>query len=375
MEKCIGIINSGVKKSTFGSLADTRPDYMLPYAGRYRIIDFSLSTMTFHNISNVVVYGGKHIRSTLDHLGIGQPWELNRRRNGLVVFPPVYDSELVVPTDIASYFKTLPFFEYSNLKNIYLDDPMTIIKMELDEAYEMFVEQDLDVLFFYKRQKDTEGKYINARKLIIDSDGKLVNIGQNLGTQDEFDLYLGKLFIKKDVFMDLVKEAVEKSNALTIRQAIINNKEKLKIGTYGVDGHVEVIRDLTSYYEANMNLLNKDIYHELFYDKHLIFTKSKDEPSTLYKESSRVKNSLIANGCIIEGQVENSILFRGVKVGANSIIRNSIIIQKTEIGNDAVVVNVISDKYGRVENEVTVVGNAKQPYVIKKGLTIRKVEE
>ncbi len=375
MEKCIGIINSGINAGTYGTLCETRPDYMLPYGGRYRIIDFSLSTMTNHNISNVVVYGGKHIRSTLDHLGIGQPWELNRRRNGLVIFPPVYDSDLVQPTNIATYYKTLPFFEYSNLQNIYMDDPMTIIKMQMDEAYEKFIEEDLDVLLFYKKQIDTEGKYLNARKMTVDNDGKLLNIGLNLGTQDEFNLFLSKFFIKKDVFIKLVKEAVEKANALTLRQAILNNKDKLKIDIYHIDGHVEVIRDLSSYYDANMNLLNKDIYHEVFFDKNLIYTKSKDEPSTLYKDYSRVNNSLIANGCIIEGDVENSILFRGVKIGKGTIVRNSIIIQKTEIGEDSVVVNVISDKYGVIDDGVTVVGHPKQPYVIRKGQRIRKVEE
>ncbi|MDO5718357.1 MAG: glucose-1-phosphate adenylyltransferase subunit GlgD [Tissierellia bacterium] len=375
MEKCIGLINSGVNNGAFSSLCGIRPDYMLPYGGRYRIIDFALSNMTNHNISNVVVYGGKHIRSTLDHLGNGQSWELNRRRNGLMIFPPIFESDLVVPTDISIYFNSLRFYEHSPLNTVFMDNPMTIIKMDMDEAYDKFIEEDLDVLIFYKRQKDTEGKYLNASKVILDDAGELVNIGTNLGTEDEFNLFLGKTIIKKDVFIDLVKDSVEKSNAHTMRKAIMNNKEHLKIGTYHVDGHVEVIRDLRSYYEANMNLLVPDIYHEMFFGRNNIYTKSKDEPSTIYKDSSKVSNSLLANGCIIEGHVENSIIFRGVKIGKDAIVKNSIIIQKSVIGADSIIVNVIVDKYGVVEDGVTLVGNPLQPYVIAKGKTIGKAEE
>ncbi|MDO5689518.1 MAG: glucose-1-phosphate adenylyltransferase subunit GlgD [Tissierellia bacterium] len=372
MEKCIGVINSGVTTEIFDTLCKTRPTYMLPFAGRYRLIDFALSNMSNHNVSNVVVYGGKNLRSTLDHLGNGQSWELNRRRNGLFVFPPIYHSDMIVPTDIANYYNTLTFYEHSTQKNMFIDNPMTVVKMDLQDAFEKFIEEDLDVMLFYKTQKDPDGYYLNTSKIILNEQGKLLNIGMNLGTENEFNLYLGKMLIKKDLFITLVKEAVEKGNAHNLRQAIINNKHILKIGTYHLDGHVEVIRDTRTYYQANMNLLNPDIYHELFFGRNMIYTKSKDEPPTTYKSTSKVNNSLIANGCIIEGHVENSIVFRGVKIGKDSIVRNSIIIQKSSIGSDAIVVNVITDKYASIGDGVTVVGNPLQPYVVGKSQVIVK---
>lgn len=375
MEKCIGVINSGFTNETFNSLCKTRPVYMLPFGGRYRIVDFSLSSMSNHNFSSVLLYGGKNIRSTLDHIGNGQPWELNRRRNGLMIFPPVVENEFEKQSNILVYYQTLPYFEYSKNENIYIDNPMTIAKINLDLPFEKFKKENLDVLLLYKRQKDFTGKYINCDKLILNENGELHNIGINLGTENEFNLYLNKAFIKKDAFIRIVKDATERGDASNLRNGFINHKDSLRIGTYEVKSHVEVVHDLTSYYQANMNLLDMSIYDELFTGEYPVFTKSKDEPSTLYAEDSKVCNSLIANGCIIKGHVENSIIFRGVNIGPNAIVKNSIIIQKSQIGESSIVVNVISDKYGVVKDGVTVVGSAIQPYVIKKDMVIKKGQQ
>lgn len=374
MEKCIGVINSEITNETFGTLCGTRPDYMLPYGGRYRIIDFSLSTITNNKISRVVVYGGTHLRSTLDHIGNGQPWELNRRRNGLFIFPKIFDEGRFQDSDIVKYYRTLPFYEDSDASSIYMDNPMTIVNVNLKAAYEKFVKENLDVLFIYKMERDDEGKYLNTNKLILDRDGDLVNIGVNLGTENTINLFLGKFFIKRQIFIDLVKDSIEKSNAQTLRKAILNNKDKLKIGVMETESHVEIIRDVRSFYEANMNLLKPQIYKEVFFSGNMIYTKSKDEPSAIYMENSKVNNSLIANGCMIDGFVDNSIVFRGVKIGKNTIVRNSIIMQKSIIGSESVVVNCIADKNSAIADGVTVVGNPMAPYIVQKGLNIRKDE-
>ena len=228
------------------------------------------------------------------------------------------------------------------------------------------------MLLVYATVEDPLGAYLNMNKLILDSNGSLVNVGINLGTQDVVHLYLSKMFIKKKVFIDIVKDSIEKGNARTMIQAVMNNKSRLKIGTCQVNCHIEMIRDLVSYYRANMALLDPDIYNELFHTGGMVYTKSKDEPSTLYKEGARVSNSLVANGCIIEGQVENSIIFRGVRVHKNAIVRNSILIQKTQVEEGAVLINTISDKYSTVRANVSLVGSPVNPFVIAKNQIIER---
>lgn len=373
MDNCLGIISVDNGDNNFGSLCKNRPVYMLPFGGRYRLIDFTISNMVNHGIRTVAVYTGEKIRSTMDHLGNGKPWELNRRFNGLFLFPPVINGEYGSNIgDIAQYYSTEQFFEQAKEEYVFINHPNFLAKVNLTEAFKFFKESNADITLIYKRQNDPWGEMINCDKIHMDSNGNLINIGINLATEKEFNHFIGMGFIKKSLFMEIVKKSIEKGNANYFKDAMLLNKDRLRINTYEHKGYVESIRNLKSYYEANINLLDKDISRELFFEGGSVYTKSKDEPSTFYKESSNVQNSLIANGCIIEGDVENSIIFRGVKVGKGAIVKNSILMQKSEVLADAIVVNTILDKYATIGTGIRIAGSTVMPYVVEKYQKIRK---
>ncbi len=371
MQNLLGIINSvDSRVNRFESLTNKRPDYMLPYGARYRIIDFTLSNISNYNLSNVMLFGGRNIRSTLDHIGNGKSWELNRRNHGLSINPPSYDIGVELLSEIKSYYNAIDLIFTAKQENIYVSDPMTIAKINIDEAYEEFLEKDYDIMFVYKNLNDSDMKFLNTRKLILDGD-KVVSVGENLGTEVNFNMFINNLFIKKSVFIELISKSIEHGNANTLVDAIELNRNEYKIGAYKTDVFVEMIRDAASYYQANLNLLKPEIYEEVFYTGGMILTKSKDEPSTLYKSYSKVGNSLVANGCIIEGHVENSIIFRGVNIGKNTIIKNSVLIQQSEVGDDAVVINSILDKYATIDDGVSIMGTGGNPYIVAKNERIR----
>lgn len=373
MDNCLGIISMASGDNNYGSLCKNRPVYMLPFGGRYRLIDFTISNMVNHGIRTVAVYTGEKIRSTMDHLGNGKPWELNRRFNGLFLFPPVYNQDYgPYLGDIAQFNSTEVFFEQTREEYIFMNQPNFISKVDLSKAYNHFIDSKADITIIYKRESDPWGDLINSHKIHIDKDGNLINIGINLATEMEFNHHIGMLFIKKEVFMDIIKRSIERGDAIFFKDAMLLNKDRYKINTFEHKGHVESIRNLKTFYDANLNLLNKDISRELFYEGGAIFTKSKDEPSTLYTESSNVQNSLIANGCIIEGDVENSIIFRGVKIGKGAIVKNSVVMQKSQVHDNAIVVNSILDKYAVVGKGVRIAGSAAMPYVVDKYQEIRK---
>lgn len=319
-----------------------------------------------------MLYAGKNVRSTLDHIADGKNWDLNRRSNGLLINPPSFDESTNNRSELITYFDSLPHYEYSNTPSLYIENPMTIVKMNIAKAYDAFKDNDYDVMLIYKAVDDEDNKYNGMNKVLLDSNRNFINVGINLGTENKINLYLGRMFIKKKVFMDVIKDAVEKGNAQTLIQAIMNNRSRLKIGTYAVDTYAEVIHDTLSYYRANLNLLDREVYDELFFKGGMVYTKSKDEPSALYKEGSKVTNSLIANGAIIEGQVENSVIFRGVRIHKNAVVRNCVLIQKSEIEEDAVLVNAILDKYARVCRGVAVAGAGNHPYVVGKNAVIMR---
>jgi glucose-1-phosphate adenylyltransferase len=188
-------------------------------------------------------------------------------------------------------------------------------------------------------------------------------------------LFLGSVFIKKSFYLKIVRDAIETGTANYLKEALLNNRRKYKFNTFEHEGHVESIRNVKNYFDANMNLLDSEIYKELFSNYGTVYTKTKDEPSTFYKDEAKVSNSLIANGCILDGNIQNSVIFRGVKIGKNAIVKNSILMQKAVVEEGAVIVNAIVDKYTRIEKGVEVIGNQTVPYVVEKNLRIGKEDK
>ncbi|NLD17712.1 MAG: glucose-1-phosphate adenylyltransferase subunit GlgD [Tissierellia bacterium] len=373
MDNFIGILNNTNLEANFNSLCKNRPVYMLPFASRYRLVDVCISNMVNNGIKTVAIYTGEKIRSTMDHLSDGKPWNLNSRFQGLFLYPPI-TQELSIERlgDLADFYSTLSFLETAREENVMVQDSNVIFMKNLDEAYKKFTENDADILMMYVKQSDSAGEYVNTDKLHLDQQGYVTNIGINLGTETEFNMYINTLFIKKEVLINLIKESVEKGNASSLKDAIIKNKNTLNIMSYPVSGFVEIIKDSRTYFHANLSLLDMNKFKELFINNGRVMTKTKDEPSTIYRDYPEVENSLIANGCEIEGDVENSIIFRGVKIGKNAIVKNSIIMQKTVIEEGAVVVNSIIDKYSIVEKEVSLVGSVNQPYIVGKSEVAEK---
>jgi glucose-1-phosphate adenylyltransferase len=147
---------------------------------------------------------------------------------------------------------------------------------------------------------------------------------------------------------------------------IIENRNNLTICDYQYTGYASVIDSISSYYKHSMDMLNPTIWNEIFLNNRPILTKAKDEPPTKYGKTAQVKNSLIANGCKIEGHVENSIIFRGVHIGKDTVIKNSVIMQKSHIGDECLLDNVIADKDVKVEQSAVIKGSALLPYILRK---------
>lgn len=369
LESCLGIISFEDIGSELGVLCKNRPVYMMPFAGRYRLVDFTLSNMINHGLLTIAVFTGKSIRSILNHLGDGKPWDLNRKTSGLSIFPPLFDDEKKQSGDIYQYYTTKNFFINSKEKYIIIANPNILSKVNLSDVFKHFLNTNADITLVYKKQDSSDG-YINTDNLVIDDEGKFINIGINSGFEPQFNLFMHMYFIKKDVFLQIIDEGMRTGEDLYLKQAIINSKDKYNINSYEYKGYAEYIKGVRSYYNANMALLDSKIFNELFLKGGTILTRSRDEPSTFYDSKSRVKNSLIANGCIIEGEVENSILFRGVKVEKGATVKDSILMRGAVIKKDAVLVNTILDKYVTVEIGSNIMGIKSNPYTAEKNLII-----
>lgn len=374
MQNIIALIySSDYSQKAYHGLCDVRPDYMLPFGARYRIIDFSLSNITNYNISRVVLYTDKNLRSTLDHIADGKNWELNRRVGGLSINPPQLDRHGRA-SEIETYYESLKYFMHAKQEYIYITNPMYITKPDISDAYETMKLNDLDALVFYKKVNDDNGIYINQKILNISDDGKSIHAGINLGSQSEINLFAGSIMIKKDVFIKILKYSIERNMSSSFLEALFKFNN-LKVDLYESLQHLELISDLTSFYYANMRLLKKEIFDDMFKKDGLVYTKSKDEPSTTYLDGSNVSNSLIANGAVIEGQVTNSIVFRGVKIKKGAKIRNSILFQECVIEEDTILTNCIIEKKSCVSEGLVLAGSRAYPYVTRKSEIVENTDK
>lgn len=374
MKNCLGIINLSENDLEMGALCQNRPTAMLPFAGRYRLIDFVLSNMVNGGISGIGVYTGNKVRSVMDHLGSGGPWDLDRKINGLFTFTPTYsyDSIHQKPGDLSLFYRNNAFIEYAKQEHLFFSKSYMVANIDLGAAYNAFVDSDADITIIYKKVNDPGHQYLGCDKIHLDALGNFESIGTNLGMDTEFNLSMEMYFMKKSVYFDIFNEAIEKGNANYLKQAVLTSLHKLKVSTYAFDGPVFAINNIRNYLNANMATLNPETAHDLFFKNGLVFTKVKDEPSTFYKSNAKVKNSFVANGCEIDGFVENSIIFRGVKVEKGCIVRNSILMQKAEIGENVHLNYVILDKRSTVENGVTLIGDPSSPFVSGKKNNFRK---
>lgn len=360
------IYSSEFVESNYDSLCKYRPDYMLPFGCRYRIIDFALSNISNYNITSAILYGSQNLRSTLDHVADGRSWELNRRSGGLMINPPVLN-KFGTANELETYYNTMRYFAYNKREYVYITNPMYITKVDISDAYEKMRSNDYDCMIFSKTLKDEYGFYLNRRIINLDEDDEPISVGTNLGLQDEIELFTGSILMKKELFMDILTYSLERRNVDNVLDAIFKYPKDINKGLYRSDKSLQVIMDTLSYYEASRKILDRDYFNELFYENGLVYTKSKDEPSAEYLGNPTVKNSLVANGCIIEGEVENSIIFRGVKIKKGAVVKNSIIFQGSEVGAGSILNNVITDKETVIADHIHLFGNRMHPFLTEKG--------
>lgn len=369
----LGIINLGEREEYIKELTEVRPIAAVPFGGRYRMIDFTLSNMINSGIDNIGIILKDKFHSLNDHIGPGKSWDLDRKTGGLRMLYPNIEPN---PTQIA--IGDLPVlrdnfnFVLRTSKNHVLFTRSSYIgNIDFNPAFSHHIETNSDITILTRHIIRGRDRVDLLGLDIISHDNGELGIGRNLGNQDEFDLSVEMYFIKKDVFIQIVTEAVESGNEAYLKRAIIDRLRNYNVSTFTLDSDILPIHSLQSYYNASMQILDPAYADYLFYRHGKIYTKVKDAPSTMYLGKTDVNNTLIANGCIIEGTVENSIIFRGVTIGKNTVVRNSIVFQDVTIGEDCNINNCVFDKNVVVGNRKVLMGDGGLPYVIKKGVVIK----
>lgn len=370
--KAAGIVFSNIHDKEIKELTTHRTLASVPFGGRYRLIDFVLSNMSNSGISDIGVITKSNYQSLMEHVGSGKHWDLSRTKGGLVILPPfgkggskLYSTRFEAIKDAAYYIKDRvePYIIMSDCDNVCSIDYTTIL--------EYHIKKNADITVVYRENTIPEGDSKRRIKLSLNDDGRVENttISNNLnGTINEF---VNIFVFTKSFLINIIDKAQELEIKSFSRDVLKRCAAAGKLYGYKFTENFAVIDSMANYYKNSMKLLDKGYRDSLFrVNGNNIYTRVENSPPTIIKEGSNVKNSIIADGCIIEGEVINSILFRDVKVEKGVRIENSILFRNNQICKNSHLNCVISDQNVTVLDGRQLSGHSSRPYFIEKGVTI-----
>ncbi len=372
MNNAFGIIYTGDSLPEMGELTRSRSISALPIGGRYRIIDLLLSNLVNAGIGNVGVMCQRNYHSLMDHLGDGREWDLSRKRDGLFMLPPFVSSENHGDYSgiLDGLNANINYLRRSPQKYVILVGSSTLYNIDFHEVLAYHRERNADVTILCCRQKGVSPIPESQVYLDLDDDGRVMDVEVNPKMPHYPTTMIGTMVIEKDLLLYMIDYALSHNRTDLIRDVLQSNLGDYRIYAYEHTGYVRTILSATDFFEANIDLLNGDIRRELLMGPRPIRTKVKDEVPAKYLTEAHASNALLADGCVISGSIENSVLFRGVKVGLGAIIRNSIIMQGCSIGEGCELENVILDKNVYVKAGQRLIGTRNYPLIVKKNMMI-----
>ncbi|MBR6407088.1 MAG: glucose-1-phosphate adenylyltransferase subunit GlgD [Clostridia bacterium] len=364
-----GLIFSNMHDEQMRELTAVRTMASVPFGSRYRLIDFMLSGMVNSGITKVGVITKSNYRSLMDHLGSGKAWDLSRKRDGLVILPPYGEGNALYMSRIEALKSVFNFLKHSPEDYILMTDSDCVANFDFTKLISHHFETDSDVTIVYKYGRIPDNTPDNI-VLGINLDHTINNIEVSPNVEGECNFGLNIYMFKKDYLIRIVEDAVARGATHFGRDVLQTNIKNGKYTAFSFDTYIGVIHSLESYYEVSMDLLKDDVRSQVFPNGRPIYTKDKDDMPTKYGLSSNVRNSVLADGCIIEGEVENSVIFRGVKIGKGTKVKNSIIIQGTYIGENCTLDSVITDKDVIIKDGRTFMGHKTYPVFINKNRVV-----
>jgi glucose-1-phosphate adenylyltransferase len=370
MRNAMGIIlNVDGEDSSLKDFLGHRSLSTLPFGGRYRLIDFTLSNMVNSGLSQIGVIGSHKYSSLVDHLGTGKEWSLSRKTQDLRILSGSRNDRIgsLIKVNLINLQRNRSFLEQSSSDDVIIATPNLITTYNFKNAYARHLKNDSDITLIFK--KDAPHYHLLDDDIYLDfSKNRITNIHYKKNKKTNH-FFTEMLIIKKSTLLHLLDHG-ELTGAWDLMDLIKTNIHLLKIFGAQHTGCIYRVNNLKNYMSTSMHLLEYNVMQELFLSENSIQTKIKDNHPTLYRTPNSVSNSIVGSGCIIDGAISHSILFRDTILGGKSDIQNSIIMQHCEIGKHVTMNYVVMDKDTRIRDNTTLIGQPNAPIIFKKGSVI-----
>ena len=364
--KAIGIILAGGNNSRMRELSDKRAIAAMPVAGSYRSIDFALSNMANSHVQKVAVLTQYNARSLNEHLSSSKWWDFGRKQGGLFVFTPTItaDSSYWYRGTADSLYQNLQFLKSSHEPYVVIASGDGIYKLDYGKVLEYHIEKKADITMVVKKLEDRSE--INRFGVVsMTEEGRVTEIDEKPLETNLSTVSTGIYIIRRRLLIELIEKAAEEDRHDFVRDILVRYKNLKKIYAYKLDTYWSNISTVNSYYKTNMDFLKKDVRNYFFKQYPDIYTKVEDLPPAKYNFGAEVRNSLVSSGCIVNGCVENSVLFKKIYIGNNSVVKNCIILNDVYIGDNSYLENCIVESGSTIKANSRYVGEGDPIIVVE----------
>ena len=378
MNDVMGVVYTSKDDLSLRELTSQRAVAAIPVAGRYRIIDFTLSNLVNSGVRNVGIIAQRNYHSLMDHIGSGKEWDLHTRNNGLFILPPFLTRENggeysgVVEALRANF----DYLRRSQQKYVIVTNSDYVMNTSFEPMIKKHIDSGADITLMYKKVASTDMDFSRSSSnthafIDVAEDGTVRDMEVNPNAASYDNMFIDVMILKRTLLIHIVDQAMS-HGAKSLEDDVLRPfiaASALNVNAYPMEGYYRRIETIKSYFNFNLDLLSYDVRKELFGSRP-VYTKTRDEVPAIYREGAEVHNSLVADGCVIEGSVENCVLFRGVHVARGAKLKNCIIMQDSQIGEFVELENVILDKDVTVRSHGRMIGERQYPIVIGKAVTL-----
>lgn len=371
--KAIGIILAGGNNHKLGALSEKRAVGAMPVAGSYRSIDFALSSMSNSRVQKVGVFTQYNAGSLNEHLSSSKWWDFGRKQGGLYVFTPTItaDNGFWYRGTADAIYQNLSFLKNSHEPYVIIASADCVYKIDFNKVLEYHIEKKADITVVCKDMPEDMNleRYGTVK---MNEESRIEEFEEKPLVAKSHTISCGIYVIRRRQLIDMIEKCAEEDRYDFVRDILIRYKDMKHIYGYKIKDYWKNIATVDDYFQTNMDFLKPEVRDYFFKQYPDVYSKVEDQPPAKYNAGAKIKNSLIASGCIVNGTVEDSIIFKEAYIGNNCYIKNSIILNDVYIGDNTYIENCIvesrgtmrANSYYKGENGIEIVVERNDRYVI-----------
>ena len=365
--RAVGIILAGGNSHKMRELTQRRAIAAMPVAGSYRAIDFALSNMSNSRIQKVAVLTQYNARSLNEHLNSSKWWDFGRKQGGLYVFTPTItaDNGYWYRGTADAIYQNLDFLRKCHEPYVIIASADAVYKMNYNKVLEYHIQKKADVTVVCKKL-DTEQEASRFGTLKLNEDMRIEEFEEKPMLAMSNTISAGIYVIRRRLMIDLIEHCAEEERHDFVTDILIRYKNLKRMYGYEIKDYWNNISTVEAYYRTNLDFLKPEVRRYFFREYPEVYSKVSDLPPAKYNPGAIVKNSLVGSGSIINGTVENSVLFKKTFVGNNCVIKNSVILNDVYLGDNTYIENCIVESRDTISANTRHVGTNGVKVVVEK---------